>query len=860
MRLHRDARSKAPAADTSPSSAEAALARGHAWLRFPAPLEAEFNADNLASRRKLLAACGVIGCLGVLIGSANVNNLTPEIGPLVWRIVRLWLAAATVGLGVVWYLPSRWQRNWHAEAITTVMAMGIDAVVIWMATASRADTAFTHSATAAIPVMYACIAARQRFFWALGSAVLSFGGYVLFVKGFTPAQSLIVASNIKLMAVSYLFVLVANYAFEHRERRNWLLRKKAQQQRAVLLDTSRRLQDLSIRDPLTSLYNRRQFDTDLARTWHQAATQRQALSLLMIDVDFFKRYNDSHGHPAGDACLARISQIMADLAQGHGGIAARWGGEEFALLLPGLAWPQAQQVGIALCEAVVAAGIPHQASSIAACVTVSVGLAQAWPTGTGQPQSLVLRADEALYQAKEQGRNQLCVAQPGLPLNEAPPALPLAPAPDANAASSEPEAPESAHAQTLKDGFRWLRFPADQEAAYLQHNTTTRRWQLAAMSVVGLVLYNCYGFSARGLFPDVPPDVLNMQLWVSALIMALAALAYTMPLSPLMREGVHSLGTAIVGVVSAWIVSHSTTLSALSYAVSLVLIPMFSGVGARQPFWFTCIPAIITSLAAPLLLKPVGPQQTMVFTDSLFMIINNTVYTLILAYTLEYGARKAWLLAQVDSLQHEALVSATARLQALSMQDPLTGICNRRQFEDDLHRNWVDSLRNPRPLAMLIIDIDHFKRYNDGYGHPAGDRCLRQVATVIARAAHEAGGLTARLGGEEFGILLPGGNIHHAVRLGEQVCDAIRQARIPHRHAPGATQLTVSAGAASLVPTEQRDQVALLAMADEALYQAKRAGRDRVMALTPHQASPRPYRNPTHRPGDAPLDDARKVV
>ena len=860
MRLHRDARTKVKPKDTSPSSAEAALARGHAWLTFPAPLEAEFTADNLASRRKLLSACGVIGCLGVLIGSANVNNLTPEIGPLVWRIVWLWLATAALGLGVIWSLPSRWQRNWHAEALTTVMAMGIDAVIIWMATASQADTAFTHSATAAIPVMYACIAARQRFFWALGGAVMSFLGYVLFVEGFTPAQSLIVASNIKLMAVSYLFVLIANYAFEHRERRNWLLRKKEQQQRAVLLDTSRRLQDLSIRDPLTGLHNRRQFDTDLAQAWSHAARQRQALSLLMVDVDFFKRYNDSHGHPAGDACLARVSQIMADLAQAEGGIAARWGGEEFALLLPGMAVSQAQQVAMGLCEAVAAAGIPHQASGIAPCVTVSVGLAQAWPAVQGQPPSLVLQADEALYCAKEQGRNRVCVAETSLALdaNAAPAAL--VQTPEAHTEAAEPDAPESAYELTLKSGFRWLRFPADQEAAYLQHNTTARRRQLAAMSVVGLILYNCYGFSARGLFPDVPQDVQNLQLWVSALVLVLTILAYTMPLSPLRREGVHSLGTAIVGVVSTWIVSYSATLSALNYAVSLVLIPMFSGVGARQPFWFTCIPAIITSLAAPLLLKPVGPQQTMVFMDSMFMIVNNTVYTLILAYTLEYGARKAWLLAQIGRLQHAALVTATARLQELSMQDPLTGICNRRQFEGDLHTAWVDSLRNPRPLAMLIIDIDHFKRYNDGYGHPAGDRCLRQVATVIARAAHAAGGLTARLGGEEFGILLPGGNIHHAVRLGEQVCAAIRQARIPHRHAPGATQLTVSAGAASLVPTEQLDQVALLAMADEALYQAKRAGRDRVMALTPHQVSPRQARNPADWPGGEPLDDVRKVV
>lgn len=849
MRLHRDARTKPTPVHTTfgvdAASAEAALARGHAWLRFPAPLEAEFRADTLAPRRKLLAACGVIGCLGVLIGSANINNLTPEVGPLVWRIVWLWLATTLLCLAVLWFSPQRWQRLWHGESFTAALALAMGALIIWMATASRADTAFTHSATAAIPVMYACIAARQRFFWALGGATLSFLGYVLFVKGFTPTQALIVAGNIKLMAVSYVFVLVANYAFEHRERRNWLLRKQEQQQRGALIDTSRRLHELTIRDPLTGLHNRRQFDTDLAQAWSSAAQQQQALCLLMVDVDFFKRYNDSHGHPAGDACLARVSQILSDLAQDQGGVAARWGGEEFALLLPDMDLSRAQQTGLRLCEAVQAAGIVHKSTSIAPCVTVSVGAALAWPAAAhathAAPQALIAQADRALYQAKEQGRNRVCVADSDhAPTPSGPVDQPRSET-HTNANKAEPAtpstAPESAYVQTLAGGFRWLRFPADQEAAYLQHNAAQRRRQLAAMSVIGLVLYNGYGLSSRDLLPDIYEGMLSMQLWLSALVLALTGLAYALPLSPLAREGLHSLSTAIVGAVSTWIVSHSMTLSALSYAVSLVLIPMFSGIGGRQPFWFTCIPAVITMLAAPLLLKPVGPQQTMVFMDSLFIITNNTVYTLILAYTLEYGMRKAWLLAQIGRLQHDALLAATERLQQLSMQDPLTGICNRRQFEDDLLSMWADSLRAPRPLAMLIIDVDHFKRYNDGYGHQAGDRCLRQVATVIARAAQAAGGLTARLGGEEFGILLPGGDIHSAERLGEQVCAAIRQARIAHRHAPGATHLTVSAGAASLVPTAQLDQVTLLAMADEALYQAKRAGRDQVMALNPRQAA-----------------------
>lgn len=810
-------------------SADSVLARGHAWLRFPAQLEAEFRADTLEPRRRLLAACGVIGCLGVLIGSSNINTLTPEVGPLVWRIVWLWLATTLGCIVAIWLYPPRWRRNWHAEALTAGLALTMGALITWMATASRADTAFTHSAMAAIPVMYTCIAARQRFIWALGGAILSFLGYLFFVKGFTPAQELIVAGNVKLMALSYLFVLVANYAFEHRERRNWLLRKQERQQRSVLMDTTLRLHDLSIRDPLTGLHNRRQFDADLDDAWSQALSTDQPLSLLMVDVDHFKLYNDSYGHPSGDACLVRVSHALSGLAHGLGGVAARIGGEEFALLLPGLTPSQAQQAGESLCLAIHGAGIAHKASAVASCVTLSAGVAHAWPAQGGTQVSLMAQADSALYQAKAQGRNQVCMAPEGLPERDTSRA-----ADEVTGIADEPLQPptqEAAYTRTLEGQFHWLRFPADQEAAYLQHNAGQRRRQLAAMSVLGMVLYNGYGFSSRHLFPDIQDSTLGVQLWLSVVILVLTGLAYGLRLSPLAREGVHSLGTTLVGVASTWIISHSLSTSALSYAVSLVLIPMFSGVGARQPFWFTCIPAVITSLAAPLLLKPVGPQQMLVFMDSLFIIMNNTVYTLILAYTLEYGARKEWLLAQVARLQDEALVAASQRLHRLSMLDPLTGICNRRQFEDDLQCMWADSLRDPRPLAMLIVDVDHFKLYNDSYGHPAGDRCLRQIATVITKATQTVGGLTARLGGEEFGILLPGGSLADAIRLGEQVCDAVRQARITHRHAPGAGYLTVSIGAASLMPQAEVTQVALFAMADEALYRAKHAGRNRVMAV-----------------------------
>jgi diguanylate cyclase (GGDEF)-like protein len=246
----------------------------------------------------------------------------------------------------------------------------------------------------------------------------------------------------------------------------------------------------------------------------------------------------------------------------------------------------------------------------------------------------------------------------------------------------------------------------------------------------------------------------------------------------------------------------------------------------------------------------VGAQQELVFADSLLMVFTNTMFTLILAYTLEHGTRKEWLLSQIERQQGDALQAATQRLHGLSMLDPLTGICNRRQFEADFQRIWADSEPDHRPLAMLMIDVDFFKHYNDAHGHPAGDRCLKQVAQALSKAAWQAHGLVARLGGEEFVILLPGADIHQAERVGEAVCEAVRQAGIPHGHTqvPGLATLSVSVGATSLVARKGTAPRSVFALADQALYIAKNGGRNRVATLGPNdQPLPRPLMAPQAR-------------
>nr|WP_315425698.1 diguanylate cyclase [uncultured Albidiferax sp.] len=175
--------------------------------------------------------------------------------------------------------------------------------------------------------------------------------------------------------------------------------------------------------------------------------------------------------------------------------------------------------------------------------------------------------------------------------------------------------------------------------------------------------------------------------------------------------------------------------------------------------------------------------------------------------------------------QRQALELANQRLALLSATDGLTGIANRRHFDEVLATEWLRCARQHETLALLLIDIDHFKLYNDHYGHLAGDACLRRVAELLAGCVRRAGELVARYGGEEFVMLLPNTD-REAARLVAQHCmEALAQERIPHPRSPTAGHVTLSIGIAYTVPQPERLPETLVDAADTALYRAKNSGR-----------------------------------
>lgn len=188
------------------------------------------------------------------------------------------------------------------------------------------------------------------------------------------------------------------------------------------------------------------------------------------------------------------------------------------------------------------------------------------------------------------------------------------------------------------------------------------------------------------------------------------------------------------------------------------------------------------------------------------------------------------LLLKARVRNHLRFAQQREELERLSQEDGLTGIANRRNFDRALDKALRRAARFGEPLGLGLIDVDHFKLYNDHYGHGAGDEALRQVAGVLASVARRPYDLAARYGGEEFVLLLP--DCHDIGTVLQDACSAVAALKLPHVTSPTAPCLTISCGGLAATPTTETSQ-ALLALCDKALYEAKRAGRNRCVIFAP---------------------------
>ncbi|EOW6839753.1 GGDEF domain-containing protein [Klebsiella pneumoniae] len=299
-------------------------------------------------------------------------------------------------------------------------------------------------------------------------------------------------------------------------------------------------------------------------------------------------------------------------------------------------------------------------------------------------------------------------------------------------------------------------------------------------------------------------------------VIIISAILVIIALTPRLAQGRYTLNI-ITGLLLAlslcWSLSNYCFIFfwTLPFAWPLLVILMTTGLTALYHHWpgitAFMLPLWVTALLAGI--------QLHYHTEIRFLILW-AIFTAILLYgrrILQRWYDEAWDI-------HQENMQLIQRLESIANQDALTGTANRRALNAYLAAIW----QQKTPLALMMIDVDYFKRYNDRYGHQAGDECLSSVAQVLKMAVRAEGDLVARYGGEEFVVVLPGVSLAHATAIAERIQQKIREAGLPHAASAVASEVTVSIGIVAsdgTVPIET-----LIARADSALYQAKNKGRN----------------------------------
>ncbi|MDE2402793.1 MAG: diguanylate cyclase [Burkholderiales bacterium] len=381
----------------------------------------------------------------------------------------------------------------------------------------------------------------------------------------------------------------------------------------------------------------------------------------------------------------------------------------------------------------------------------------------------------------------------------------------------------------LELGFPLLRFAPPLEQRF-QHETAPERMRVistAAYLVIFLSLINLVG--DKLMIPDMfgQAVALRMGLFVPICLVGLYILKKYA--SPFVSELLVT-GAALLGAVNnIYLCVVSKDVLAAPYLTALALVIMFANSVAQMRFWLALSIDTVVFLGFVWAVWFIPGAPMVVMIPAGLTLLSTTTFTLFGCYCLERDERLNWLLRLREQTLMSALEQANERLDTISRSDLLTQVANRRHFDDFLEKVWTRAKVDGSEVSLMMLDVDHFKAYNDHYGHPVGDECLRQVAATLKRGLRRPMDLVARFGGEEFIAVLTGTSLATAVQAAERIRAALEDKRIAHLGSPAGSFVTASIGVACMRPMDEgstRNQ--LIAMADAALYKAKACGRNRV--------------------------------
>ena len=600
------------------------------------------------------------------------------------------------------------------------------------------------------------------------------------------------------------------------------LRDQLALQRQQLGGALDRLRELAQRDGLTGLANRRYMQQLLVEESSDPTRSPEGFAVALIDIDWFKRINDSHGHAVGDVVLRQVASL-ARTALARDQSLARWGGEEFLLLVPGGTAEDAAQAVARLRDAV--AVHPWNQLARGLQVSFSAGIAASAPgEAVGE---LLIRADRALYRAKDAGRNQSwtdrCVTQPverraARPVpgrcvdagGSAAPTASWAVRPPESAWGPEPPAAARTRVDaTLKQRLTDLLFsrnPAIQDAVRLP--LVACGLHLIWISVV--VLY-------AAPYEQIP----SWAAWVSGAYEVACLLGFYL----LIRSGwsarckdpslfLPHILAAIVVVTFGYMVAPALRASLLHMLCVVQLFGMATLAPREIRVVSFCSVLVMALISAALTIGGDADAAA----ESLKLALAAFIVGRMGFQALRYSEMRETARAQKREIE-----DAVAQAKELVARDSLTGLFNRRHMEALLIREFSAFSSSRQPFCVALIDLDHFKRINDDFGHDIGDRVLQGLADS-AHSVLRTSDVICRWGGEEFLVLMRDpAAAQDALSVMQRLRDSVGKRLTDVL--PAALEVRFSAGLAHARVGETPEQ--LLERADRALYEAKSGGRNR---------------------------------
>ncbi|MUM34162.1 GGDEF domain-containing protein [Mycolicibacterium sp. CBMA 361] len=750
-------------------------------VRFDEPLESEFqlsfNQFGRKSRHEMWAVLLVLITAGVIF-HRTLLSVPAEVLPL----GRTLLVAVAIPMVLRWLSGDHSPlQRWSSTLFVLSVYIDVACLMVLRIACIRHGLDVVPLAMP-VAILMSLIVVQIRFLVLAPAMLAGLVGIVATeLLAFETSSSRLfdIAASVGMATVA----LSVAYELERSTREAWL--------------RARELARLTRTDPLTGIPNRRYFEDILVQSAQTARRSGQSLTVMALDLDDFKAFNDSNGHPAGDECLRRVADHLRRSMSGDGEFCARLGGEEFVAV-----WCASDPSEMAARAEDIRSGIAgleithHTAGRV---VTASAGLAYdpaPVPSAIAATE-LLSQADSALYLAKRNGRDQLAVSkQPSgrsrtrrssHPVGETRPGVP------------QPAALEPCQESEFRRVFERQGRPA-------------RVAIMVGLDIVCLVI-----MLTQQRVLKIPPEAVEfgVDTLVFGIMPAATVAAITALVPRLYRWSVPAFVVAVAVITSAQMFERVVQLPhgydvvpylmPTALLLSMCVVKIRFGVLAPS---ILAILALVSASAIELWAFPWTSNRLLTVMTTMLMVAVTTRF----AHKLERSVRLAWL--------------EERKLDELTRTDPLTGLANRRSFDEAL-----DDTGGTRYAAVMILDLDDFKGFNDRYGHPAGDDALRAIGAYLREATADDDVVVARFGGEEFAALWRSPDEGGFSR--KRRAEALRSGIAALGPLAGTTTtLTASAGfAEAALPAARQSARDLVQRADLALYRAKGQGRDRLVEI-----------------------------